>query len=347
VIEAKNGLTRLRLSTEAEVRRGYLELLFVRDRLTLLEELQAIWQSSLSITRILYQTGGGSQSDMLRAELSLRRLEQRRIGLRAEESGRVHALNRLRNHRLDEPIETRRRLSDLPPLVGLRAQFSAAKALARSPELASARVGITRANQGTALAERGTYPDLTLGAGIMWRGALPPMWQVTLGAPVPLFSAGKQSRAAAESRAWGKAAQEQVAELEQLIRLRSKERETAFDAVLASLAVYEQGLLVQSKATAESSLIEYRVGKVTFASVLEANAGYLADRESYLESMVTAHRILIAEAEVSLSPTELSQGSGAAAGMPGAGRASVQTANESMNSGAPAPAAASSAASGM
>ena len=57
---------------------------------------------------------------------------------------------------------------------------------------------------------------------------------------------------------------------------------------------------MQSRATADSTLAQYRVGKVTFASVLEANAGYINDEESFLAAVADAQRIAIAAAEVSL-----------------------------------------------
>jgi outer membrane protein TolC len=328
VVEARNGLIRQRLSTEADVRRAYLDLILARDRLALLDRLESIWQSAVAITRIVYQAGGGSQSDMLRAELEIQRLKQRRLALQAEEQSRLQALNRLRGHPLSEAIETTTHLDELQPLESLGKAFSPENALARSPELATARLGVTRASKSGSLAERGKYPDLTVGAGIMFRGQLPPMWQVTVAGPVPLFSGSKQNRAVAESRAWGTAAQSQVDELTQLIRLRSKERATAFSSIEGSVAIYRQGLLVQSKATAESTLIQYKVGKVTFASVLEANAGYLADQESELEAIASAHRILIAEAEISLAATSMPGSGGSAAGMPGAGSASMQPASE-------------------
>ncbi|HEX7601881.1 MAG TPA: TolC family protein, partial [Polyangiaceae bacterium] len=282
-------------------------------------QLEAIWQRSFAVARIRYEAGEGVQSDLLRAELELTRILQRRLGLQADERIRTQTLNRLRAHPLDEPIELHTHIRDLPALAAFEARFSVERALAESPELAAARLGITRADKSAALAEKGYYPDITVGAGVMYRGALPPMWTVTLGGPVPLFAGSRQSRAVAENRAWSSAAQKDVAAIEQGLRLRSAERHAAFSALLQQIALYK-GLLVQSEATIESTLTQYRIGKVTFASVLEANAGYVADQEGYLEAIAAAHRILIAEAELSLDSTTMpaGAGSGGSAGVPGA-----------------------------
>jgi outer membrane protein TolC len=332
VSQSKAAIARAELSLEAEVRKTYLDLLLARDRLELLARLEVLWRNAQAQTRSLYQTGGGSQSDIMRADLELLRLRRRRLALETEARTRVQALNRLRNHPLDEPILTTSHLQDLGSPEKLRSTFQQDKAVARSPELAAARQDVTRYTRASELAGRTYYPDLTVGAALMYRGSLPPMWQVTLAGPIPIFGGSKQSRAEAEARELATAAKNETQALTQLIRFLSKERQTVFAAALENLDIYEQGLLVQSQATAESTLVQYRAGKVTFASVLDANAGYLADQEGYLESIAEAQRILIAEAEISLDPTPLTGAGATGAGMPGAGSAAMSAGSPSASS---------------
>jgi len=312
-------VARLRLSTEAEVRREYLELVLVRERLELVGRLDEIWQRSTSFAQLRYETGGGPQADVLRARLEQSRLAQRRLALLAQERSRVQALDRLSGRPLQQPVDTAStRLRDLANLAPLERIFSVKQALLRSPELAAARIGSARADKVLSLAGKSYYPDLTVSAGFMYRGQLPPMWLATVAGPVPVFSGSKQSRAVAESSSLLSAAQSQVASVEQLLRLRSEDRRAAFSALRQIIDLYEQGLLVQSAATTQSTLAQYQVGKVTFASVLEANAGLIADQEGYLEAIATAQRMLIAEAEVSLAAVGMPEGSAtAASAMPG------------------------------
>jgi len=347
VSQAKTSITRAELSIEAEVRKTYLDLLLARDRLQLLAGLEVIWQNALSQTRTLYVTGAGSQSDIMRAELELLRLRRRRLALTTEDRTLAQALNRLRNHPLDEAIQTTSHLQDLASPQALKATFQQEKAVARSPEIAAARLDVTRYVRASELAHRGYYPDLTVGAALMYRGSLPPMWQVTLGGPVPIFGGSKQSRAVAEAQELASAARNEALALTQTIRFRSKERQTAFAAALDDLDIYQQGLLVQSQATAESTLVQYRTGKVTFASVLEANAGYLADQEGYLEAIAEAHRLLIAEVEISLDATPLGGAGGSGSRMPGTGSSSMSGGSASTSSGSAPSAPAGASSSGM
>jgi outer membrane protein TolC len=334
--QAEAAVARARLGTEADVRRAYLDLLLARDRLRLLGTLEAIWTQSAGLARARYEAGEGAQSDVLRAQLELNRLRQRRAALGAAERTSLQALNRLRARPLDEPIVTRAGLHDLeaPALDGLAA--ATADAERRSPELAQARLGVSRAAASAELARRERFPDLAVTAAIMPRGPLDPMWQAGLSVGLPLWAGRKQGRAVAESAARAEAESRGAEGLEQVLRLRVAERQAELASLLETVRLYRGGLLVQSKATVESTLAQYRVGRVTFASVLEANAGLLADEEGYLSTLADAHRVAIAAHEVSLE--RVSRGGGAGMGpssLPGAG-AVGSPASMKASGGAPA-----------
>jgi outer membrane protein TolC len=319
---AEAGIERVRLSTEADVRRGYVELLLVRDRLALLEQLDGIWQKSASIARSRYESGEGAQSDVLRAQLELNRLKQRRWGLQSDERVRLQALNRLRGRPLDEPIPTTGSVRDLPVPPAPDAEAAFADAAARSPELQQARLDAASADTGLALARRDRYPDLAITAAIMPRGGMfEPMWQAGVSFNVPVWSFRKQWRAVEEGEARAAAGALGATTLEQVLRQRVAERTSALATLLETVKLYREGLLVQSQATAESTLSQYRVGRVTFASVLEANAGYVGDQEGLLLSLAEVQRLSIAAAEVSLVAGGGSlAGAGAGSGaVPGAG----------------------------
>jgi outer membrane protein TolC len=301
------GVKRARLSTEADVRRAYLSLILVRDRLEILDKLEKLWERSAGIARIRYEAGQGVQSDVLRSRLELERLKQKRLALRVEERIRMQQLNRLRAHHLDEAIATTTHVRDLPAVVPGDETTAVRDALARSPELAAARIKVTQSDKAIALAQKSYYPDLTVSAGIMYRGTMmPPMWQLNLAGPLPLYSGSKQSRAVAENAARRAANQENGKEIEQVLRLRVQERQAALGSLQETARVYQSGLLQQSEATIDSTLSQYAVGKVSLVSVLEANASYLNDVDGYLQTLVDAQRVQIDASEVSLQSTALS-----------------------------------------
>ncbi|MFP2907377.1 TolC family protein [Pyxidicoccus sp. 3LFB2] len=345
---ASTQVMRTRLSIEAELRRGYLDLLLTRERLALLDRLEALWKQSAETVRIRYEAGEGAQSDLLRSQLELNRLRQRRVALNAEERTRVQTLNRLSGRPFDAPLPTTLRVRDLGvPELG-DAESALKDALARSPELAQARATVEQASQQVALARRERLPDFTVSAGVMPRGGdFPPMWQANVGVTLPIFAGRKQNRAVAESSANAEASTRATEAVEQVLRLRVLERLTALAALRDTAALFRSGILMQSAATAESTLTQYRVGRASFASVLEANVGIIRDEESFLQTLVEAQRIAIAQAEVSLEPVASLAGGGlGSGGMPGAGSAPSAPARGAASSGG-APGAAPSPASSM
>ena len=344
---AEAGVSRARLSTEADVRRAYVDLLLTRDRLGLLGRLDALWQKSAGIAQTRYETGEAAQSDVLRAQLEQVRLRQRRWALEAQERASIQALNRLRGRPLDEPIATTAGVRDLGVPALRDPEAAAADALARSPELASARASAERAERQEALARRERYPDLAVSAAIMPRGAIEPMWAASVSIGLPVWSSRKQGRAVAESKARAEAGSCGAEWIEQTLQLRVAERRSALAALLDSIQLYREGLLVQSSATVESTLAQYRVGKVTFASVLEANAGYVNDEDGFLAALADAQRLAILDAEVSLEAVAVPGAGGAIGGgaMPGAGATGGTTSamGAAPAAAAPAPTAAPAA----
>lgn len=322
VKSAERANDKLRLAIEASVRQLYVSLLLVRDQLLLLEKLTALWGKSAETARTVYEAGSGAQSDILRAQLELSRMKQRKIALAAQETTIVQNLNRLRGRPLADAIATTATLSSLglPPLYDKKDAL--ADATRKSPDIAATQIEYDRAQKAKALAKKGSLPDVTISAGVMPRGDLPLMWLLTVSAPIPIFAGRKQAQAVKESQARAEAAQATQLAIEQQLALRIAERHTALQALLASIDLYDKGLLVQSRATAESTLSQYRVGKASFASVLDANAGVLADEAAYLAMVAEAHRLLIAANEVSLAPMAVSSGVGPGAAMPTSGVAS-------------------------
>ena len=315
--QADASVVRLRLGTEADVRRTYLDLMVVRERLALLDDLEHVWQRSIGTARARYESGDGSQSDVMRAQLELNRIQQQRWAMKAEDSADVQALNRLRGHPLEEPIGSGMAVRNLPLPEVPDLEPAAAEAEALSPELAEARTAARQAEAQVRLARRERFPNFSVQVGIMPRGGLEPMWTAGVSIGLPIWSGRKQERAVAENEERSSAAADGAEAIDQVLRLRVAERRSALASLLETLRIYRQGLLVLSKATTESTLAQYRVGKVTFASVLEANAGYLADQDAYLLASADAQRIAIASAEVSLDPVGASGAGGGLGGTSG------------------------------
>ncbi len=341
--QAEADLERARLTARADVERAYVDLLLARDRLAILARLETVWAQAEGLSRSRYETGEGAQSDILRAQLERSRLRQQRWALIAEERRSLAELDRATGRSANAPLVTTLSLGDLDDPVLPDSAAAAADAEARSPELRRARLGLEQSRALVTLARRDYFPDLTLSGGVMPRGgAFEPMWQAGVSLPLPLWAAGKQSRAVRESRLRAQAAEGGAEAVRRTLRQRLEERRGALTALLETNRLYRAGLLVQSEATVSSTMAQYRVGRVPFASVLEALEGWLGDLAGFYESVATTQRVDIARRELSLEPIAGPAAGGLGGGpMPGAGGMSGTPA--SAGGASPAPAAASGA----
>ncbi len=318
--EADADLHRVLLSVVADVERAYVDLLLIRDQLGRLAKLESLWAQSEGMARIRYESGETAQSDLMRAQLQRNRLRQQRWALQAEEHRRVTVLNRLRGRSESDDIVTTRSLADVPDPVLPDAEHEVAAAEQDSPELKKALLAGEQAGRRVELAGKERWPDVTVSAGIMPRGGnYETMWQAGVALNLPLWGAQKQWRAMAENRARGEAARSNADVIRQLLRQRVHERLAVLGSLVESNHLYRSGLLVQSEATVSSTLAQYQVGRVTFASVLEALAGYVADVNGFFDSVAAAQRIAIAEREISLEAPGGSAGGMGASAIPGAG----------------------------
>ena len=292
---------RVRLSTIAEVRRGYLALQLVRARRVLLEKLIALNTRLVEVARLRSESGAGSQAEVLRAQVELSRVGQRRFLLESEERQQVQSLNRLRHQPLDTAIQTPGPLDTLPTL--LSEEETLAVSREHSPELLAARAGITRADASGALARRSYFPDVAVSAGVMVRGPLEPMWAVSVGLPLPVFAGARQSRALAQADAEKEASSRGVEAVEQLLALRAHQRVESMKALSAVWKSFQEGLLAQADAAAESTAAQFATGRATFAAVLDANAVSISETDASLQVLAEGWRLVIAQDE--LSPAEL------------------------------------------
>lgn len=343
---AEADLTRAELSIQADVERGYIELLLVRDQLALLGQLDSLWAQATALAQVRYEAGDGAQSELLRAQLEQGRLKQRRLALAAEEQRRVTLLNRLRGQPFGTPLPTLRSLSQLPEPAPTDLPALCLDAEARSPELHKARLAMEQSQSLVALAERDYYPDITVTAGVMPRGTqFEPMWQAGLSVPLPVWGASKQGRAVAENQRRSDAALATVNQVRELLLERVTERQLNFEALRQTQALYRAGLLVQSEATVKSTLAQYQVGRTSFALVLEALTGYVGDLNVFYESLAALWRLQIAQREVSLEvnpgavPFSMSSGS-----VPGANATGPSSRSANTSSASPAGSAGSAAA---
>ncbi|HZR09018.1 MAG TPA: TolC family protein [Myxococcales bacterium] len=333
--KAEAALARAGLDLEAQVRGAYVDLLLAREQLILTGELERLWEQARGFARVRYESGQAPQSDLLRAQLELARLGQRRAIQQAQAANAAAALNRLAGNALETPIDSTARLAGVDPALPAEAD-ALQEADEHSPELAAARLAVAESTARTDLARKEMRPDISVQAAVMPRGKLDPMWQVGVSIPLQLWSGRKQGKALEESEHRTAAAGQGTESVRQVLALRIRQRLHLLKATLEVNQRYRKGVLALSEATTHSALAQYQVGRVPFTTVLDALGSLVADRASYLQSSADAQRIAIAQRALTLDPPNAGSPGMTASPTSGASNAAAAPARGATESAQPA-----------
>jgi outer membrane protein TolC len=306
-VEAKEAerwqpaVERVRLDLVERVRRAYTDLLLARENLELVSEQEAATRGIEAVTRSRYAVGLAEQADVLRAQAELARLARMRLHEQGNEAKALADLNRQLARPAGTPVPSATRLSALaertleaPALSDLLTRAEQA-----SPERASARLAVERSRLAVDLADRRLKPDFELQASYMHRGVLPDMWALNLGILVP---ASGRKHAVAESEARLRADVARAAAVDLSVRAGIERSFAELAAALREAEAYASGVLAVDRLAAESSLANYKAGKVPFVAVLEAHNALYRDR--WTQAELLAHVLWHAARLDALLPAE-------------------------------------------
>jgi len=288
VAEAEAGLAafdleRARLGLIGSVKAAFYGLVLVRGLAALALEQHDVWQEVQETARVRYASAVGSQQEMLRAQVEATRVQALHAQHHAEARARLAQLNALLGRAADTPVATPDALRVVPETRS--AAEIVAWTEANSPELKAAALAVERDERAVTLARREFKPDFNVQGGLMYRGSLPPMWQVSASVMLPSRARVKGALAEAEARlAAGKVRQEDVR-----VRLRAvvEQRLALLDAAQQIEATYRDGLLPQGDVAIQSATATYAAGQGSQVAVLEAAAALLDDRTDYVRLLAT------------------------------------------------------------
>lgn len=220
----------------------------------------------LEVTQTMYSVGNGQQADVLQAQVAVARMTADIATTTAQREGLAAHLNALLGKstaapvgalELAEPSDT---LPDADSLMALAA--------ARRPALKAARARIAAATSAERAASRDRYPSFMISAAYSERPQFDDMGTVMLGISIPLWAGRKQNdlqRAAAADRAMRDAQERDLydATYAQITALRADARRAC-----TLLTLYKTAILPQARASVESALGAYRVGKVDYMTLV-------------------------------------------------------------------------------
>jgi outer membrane protein TolC len=279
----------------------------MRRTLRLLEDFEGV-------ARAMYGAGTGRQSDVLRANVEIARMEAEIARMTAMREVAAARLNGLLVRPAETPVPSPV-LPDLPAAIPARDTLRSWADETR-PMLLQARTAVERAGAARDLARRELWPDLALGVQYGQRDAgmgLERMGSFMVGFSLPVFAGRRQLRMRDEAAAMQRMSVADLSETRADIDARIGELLAELDRARTLVDLYESTVIPQAEANVESSYSSYRVGSVDFMTLVDARMTVNQYEQEY-HQLLADYGIGVAELEAVVG-RELPSGTGLLAGV--------------------------------
>jgi outer membrane protein TolC len=294
-------LESLRQEVSAEVRKTCADLMRNADEMKLHERQASLLKEAQAAALAEYTSGKVSQTEVLRAQMALTRLNEHLIELEEERDNARAQLNALRGHSTDETVEIAGSYTSpaaLPSMEELERT-----AIENRPELAAMRKQIEKSKDQGQLTRLAMKPDFTVGLGYMvmpagsaWRNA----YMAELAMNLPWLN---RARHEGETKQADAATDVSQAELEARTTTVFLEIRLAQIDVLAAqrrVKLYRDTLLPQAEAAFKASTAAYQNNRAEFTNLI--------DSQNLLLDIQTAYYKASAETDAGIAQLERAMG---------------------------------------
>lgn len=240
-------------------------------RIEVMNETLALLRDFQQVARAMYVSGMGRQTDVLRAEVEVARMDGEIRSMGAMRAAMAARLNALLDLPADAPLG-RPVMGALPAQVPPRDTLLAWAEETR-PMLAGARQTVQQARSRVELARKELWPDVTVGVAYGQRGSdmgTERMGSAMVGFSLPVFAGRRQHAMRDEAIAMERMAASELSGHEAEVTGRVGELLAELERTRSLTRLYRDEVLLQARATVTSSLSSYRVGGVDFMTLVDA-----------------------------------------------------------------------------
>ena len=305
---AQAQLAAARLDVTRAVQEAYFDLAFLDRAMEIVARNQAMLGSLATVTEAQYVAGSGAQSDLLRVRTEAARLSEQAAGL---VEARHAALARL-NAALDQPSDVPLSAPSIPERIARAAvadsatqiHFASAALGARatdspllsldslqalgiqfSPMLQAHEAEIQAQAARVELARKAHLPDFDVSLQYGERRGRSDMLSAVVSVPIPLQRQRKQDAEVAALHADMDALEAGHRAAIDALRSEIATGVSDVERSRTQLALSMTAVLPQARATLASATAGYQVGRVAFASVIDAQASLFTIEMAYWQSL--------------------------------------------------------------
>ncbi|RLA23230.1 MAG: hypothetical protein DRQ63_11920 [Gammaproteobacteria bacterium] len=264
------------------VRMAWLETHYWREAHQMAIESRPFFADLATITTSLYSVGRKSQQDVLRADLELRRLDDRIINMSNQHGRSRAALSEWVGTESERPVATMMpEWKAVPPLGVLK------KDLRAHPAMLAADASVGASFVSVDLAEQKYKPDWAVDVGYGYRDGYlsngdprSDFVSVSVTVDLPFFRSNRQDKSVGAALSQRRAADQSREELLRRLNSQLDAEYVRWEELGSRLALYEESILGVSADNASAALAAYQSDTGDFA---DAMRGYTDDLNTRLE----------------------------------------------------------------
>ncbi|MGR9088737.1 MAG: TolC family protein [Gammaproteobacteria bacterium] len=295
-LAAADSVEEARLRLVRDVKQGWWRLFYYDRSLTLLDESGRFFQHLVDIAQARYKVGKGSQRDALLAQLELSKLKDEKLNLIIMRRGQNARLNALLDRSAETPVRIPAEAEFKLPVIaesGLRE-----KALHIRPLIAQHQRMLDAARSRVDLAQKGFYPDFTVGAFYDARQNTPSgqarsdFASIQLSINVPIYADRKQAKAVDQRQSEFLQAQYALQDEHRKIQAEIAAKAAEYQQSKEKLLLIEHEILPQAQQTVDSLLAGYQVSQANFSDLLRTQLSFFQYQRQYWQVLALTQQIL-------------------------------------------------------
>ena len=284
----------VRCQVIADLKTAYYDLHFIHKSIDIVEKDQKLLQDIVQTAEARYKVGGGTQADVLRAQVELSKLFDR-LSVLEQRKGLAEAqINNLLYRQDGSSPGKPADFEKASMKYTLEQLLQMAKA--NSPKLRSQEREIQRSEYAKQLAEKEYYPDFSFGFTYVERDRQPEMYGLMVKAKLPLYYWRSQRNELEASRKSLSGAKKQRDGMVSGIGYEVKNAYIVATNADRLVHLYGSNLIPQARLAVESAYASHHVGSVEFQTLLEGLATLL-DYELKYEESLTDYQKMLAQLE--------------------------------------------------
>ena len=250
---------------------SFFELYEADRQIEVMTETRALLRDLETVARAMYGAGEGRQSDVLRANVEVARMDAEIRRMQTMRDAAAARLNGILNRAADTPVPSPvlpRLPADVPATDTLHAWAESTR-----PVLARGRLGVEQAGTRRELARKEIWPDVSIGVQYGQRPGdvgTERMAGLMVGLTLPVFASKRQYRMRDEAAAMEQMAGAELEEMRAMVGARIGELLADLERDRTLVRLYRAEVLPQAEAHVASALSSYRVGAVDFMTLVDA-----------------------------------------------------------------------------